>query len=102
MIIINTTFVIEAPLCKEVLEWIRNSYVASAVHSHALEKMTVITKILNHQEDGSESYAVHIWFNSMEDAINWDNRLGSKLRAKIAERWGQRALAFHTYMEVTE
>lgn len=102
MIIINTTFVIEPSVKKDVLDWIRNTYIASAIHSQAVEKMTIITKILNQQDDLSESFAVHLWFDTLNQAMEWDNRLGTRLRAILSERWGQKALAFHTFMEVTE
>lgn len=102
MIIINTTFITELSVREEVLDWIRNTYVASAAHSHSLDSLTIITKILTRPDDNSESYAVHLWFETMEIASDWDNRLGSRLREKLNERWGGKAMAFHTYMEVTE
>lgn len=102
MTIINTTFILHPALRHEVLAWIKSSYVASAVHSQALEQRTVITKIVSHPDDDSESYAVHLWFHTMSQAVEWDERLGEKLRKKITVRWGQKVLAFHTYMEVVE
>lgn len=86
----------------EVLDWIRETYVSSAVHCHALDRLTIVTRILSRPDDHSESYAVHLWFENMEQASHWDNKLGSRLRAKLNERWGEKAIAFHTYMEVTE
>lgn len=102
MTIINTTFIIDPTLRHEVLTWIKNTYIASAVHSNALEQMTVTTKILSHSDDDTEGYAVHLWFDTMSQAADWDSRIGEKLRKKIVGRWGQKALAFHTYLEVIE
>ena len=102
MTIINTTFIIDPSLRHDVLAWIKNTYIASAIHSQALEQKTIMTKILSHPEDGSECYALHLCFDSLSQATDWDTRLGEKLRKKITERWGQQALAFHTYMEVIE
>lgn len=102
MTIINTTFIIDSTLSHEVLAWIKNTYIASAIHSQALEQKIIMTKILGHTDDNSESYAVHICFDTMLQAADWDTRLGEKLRKKITERWGQKALAFHTYMKVIE
>lgn len=102
MTIINTTFIIDPTLRHEVLSWIKNTYIASAVHSNALDQMTVTTKILSRSDDGSEGYAVHLWFDTMSQAADWDSRIGEKLRKKIVGRWGQKALSFHTYLEVIE
>ncbi len=102
MTIINTTFIIEQTNVREVLDWIRKTYIASATRYHAVEGNTLLTKVLNQQDEDTQCYAVHLWFDSMEKANEWDSRLGSRLRAKLSERWGESALAFHTYMEVTE
>lgn len=101
MIIINTTFVTEKNLCNDLLQWIRDTYVSSAIYCNALRNKVLITKILNRIKDGSESFAVHLWFETIEEASDWDNKLGSRLRAKLQDHWGQKAMAFHTYMEVT-
>lgn len=102
MIILNTTFVIEPSLRNDVLDWIKHTYIASAIHSNALENRIVITKVLNLPEDESESYAVHLWFESLNMANDWNNRLGARLRTILSERWGQEVLAFHTFLEVIE
>lgn len=102
MIIINTTFVTDLSVRDEVLEWIRNTYILSAVHRHAIQSRTILTKILGGTEADTESYALHLWFETIELATDWDNRLGVRLRAKLNERWRDKAMAFHTYMEVTE
>lgn len=102
MVIINTTFVIQNLIRAEVLDWIKVIYIPSAVHCHALKSKTVITKILNSTDVDSESFAVHLWFETMEQALDWDKRFGCRLRSTLQNRWGDRAMAFHTYMEVTE
>lgn len=102
MTIINTTFIIEQSKVRDVLDWIKTTYIPSATHGHALKENTLLTRVLNQQDEDSQCYAVHLWFDSMEQATEWDIRLGSRLRTKLSERWGEKVLAFHTYMEVTE
>lgn len=102
MVIINTTFVIQNLIQVEVLDWIKAIYIPSAVHCRAQKDKTVITKILNSTDVDSESFAVHLWFETMEHALDWDKRFGSRLRSNLQKNWGDRAMAFHTYMGVTE
>lgn len=99
MFIINTTFVTQTNISCTVLDWIKSAYIASALHCGAITEHTFIAKVLAEISPDTASYAVHACFKDKEAAKKWCEGIGSSLRKKLSERWGEKAIAFHTYLE---
>ncbi|MCM1451608.1 MAG: DUF4286 family protein [Clostridium sp.] len=95
MIIINTTFVLDPSIADAALEWIRNTYAASAP-----QKAGMLARVLANEGEGA--YALHLSFPDMGQARDWDERLGAPLRHSIVKLWGEKALSFCTYLETVE
>lgn len=100
MIIVNTTFVLHGSVATEALEWVDRAYVASALHAGALPDRTLLTEILGKDSGEETSYALHVAFDSVERASAWAEGVGASLRSRASARWGDKALAFHTYLKV--
>lgn len=102
MVIVNTTFVMHPDVSNDVLAWIKSAYLASAIYCGAFAEHTFIAKILADISPDTISYAVHVGFEDKESAQKWCEGVGASLRRKLSERWGERAVAFHTYLEQVE
>ena len=92
MIIINTTFILDPSISAEALDWVKNTYAASAPKAPGM-----LAKIIANEQAGG--YALHLSFDSMEDALHWDRQHGLPLREKLFHFWGEKALSFCTFLE---
>lgn len=101
MIIVNTTFCLHTDIEHPILEWMRNVYLPSAIKCGAIGD-ELLTRIVSDEEDETCSYALHINFNTMEEARHWNEGVGQSLRQILNERWGEKALTFHTYLETID
>lgn len=102
MIIVNTTFVIHTDICGNVLEWIKTAYLTSALHCGAITNHTILAKVLVDVSPDSHTYAIHIGFDDLKSAEKWGEGTGASLRRILSDRWGERAVSFHTYLEPIE
>lgn len=100
MIILNTTFHIALPDVADVVAWIRKTYIPAALHSRLTSPL--LTRIIGTVADGCESYALHLHAPDFAAAEKWNRGPGASLRAILANRYGERALTFFTYLEVVE
>lgn len=102
MTIVNTTFVIHPGCEADILQWIRQTYDKSAVHAGAVAA-GMLTRVLTdaHGADCA-TYAMHNTFPDPASARKWNEGVGASLRHLLSQRWGERALTFHTYLEVVE
>lgn len=94
MIIVNTTFYVEASLEKEFVSWVKNTYIPGS----ALTRPSV-AKILGVVEEGMTAFAVRMYAPTIAAAEAWDNGQGALLRGMLAGKYGQRILHFTTMME---
>lgn len=102
MIIVNTTFVLHHDAADEIVAWMRDAYARSAARSGAVSPAMLTRILANACDDDNESYAMHITFPDMTTARKWNEGVAESLRALLSQRWGERALTFHTYLEVIE
>ena len=101
MTLLNTTFVIHAPLEPDFLKWVRQTYLHAAKEAGIFGTPT-IARILTRIEPDTESFAVQLTAHSHEDAQRWHDETAATLRDDLHSRWGQRMMFFTTYMEVME
>lgn len=101
MIILNTTFVIHAPLECEFLQWVRQVYLPSAYAAGVFGSPTV-ARVLTRIEPDTESIAVQLTAADQKEAARWHDETASLLRDDLHARWGDRMMFFTTFMEVLE
>lgn len=100
MIIYNTTFVVHPEVEAAALDWIKNTYKTAAISKGGAQG-AMLTRILAYADDAI-SYALHLEFDDIEAAENWDSGLGASFRKILATKWGDKVLTFQTYMEKVE
>ncbi|MCC8115445.1 MAG: DUF4286 family protein [Bacteroidales bacterium] len=101
MVIINTTFHVHTSVADDVLKWIKNTYQPSGLKHGALPN-PVLVRVLGHDQPDAASYATHLTFPDMETAQAWDKKEGELLRSQVLQRWGEKALPFHTFLDVID
>ena len=99
MIILNTTFVIHAPLETEFIKWVDEVYLPSAHAAGVFGKPTV-ARVLTRIEPETESIAVQLPADDQKRAEHWHDETASLLRDDLHARWGDRMMFFTTLMEV--
>ncbi len=95
MIIINTTFILDPSVAAEALAWVKDKYSAGIPDDRRL-----LTRIL--AEEAAGGYALHLTFDDMDAALAWDGTMGEPLRAELTGTWGEKALAFRTFLEAVK
>lgn len=95
--ILNTTFMLHPDIEDDVLQWIRDSYIACAIKCGARED-TMLARVLDANPDGA-AYALHIHFDNAADAAKWNDGTGQAMRAILARRFGDKALTFTSFLQ---
>ena len=98
MILINTTFYVEASADAEFRQWVRDSYLPSALSQEGFTR-PVFTRLMLEPQEGMTGYAVQITAADEDSSTRWHDGHGGELRASLCGRFGQRILFFTTYME---
>jgi len=99
MVILNTTFVTHESVRNDFLRWLREVYLVSARSSGFFGSPTV-ARVLTRLEPDTESIAVQLPANSLDDARRWHDETAAILRDDMHARWGERLMFFSTYMEL--
>lgn len=102
MTIINTTFIADKSVETDVLGWIRSTYIKSARRDDRTEYPHFVARVSEAPDPNTAVFAAHITFPDHEAARRWDEKFGSRLRLLAAQRWGEKALSFSTYLHVIE
>ena len=98
MILINTTFYVEASVEAPFLVWVREHYFPCALDDDTFARPFFARLMLEPQE-GMTGYAVQICAPTHEAAVAWHDGAAAELRGDLSSRFGQRILFFTTYME---
>lgn len=98
-IILNTTFVVHAPLEADFLKWVEEVYLPAAQGAGVFGTPTV-ARVLTQIEPDTLSIAVQLPAESLEEAQRWHDGSAALLRDDLRARWGERTMHFTTPMEV--
>jgi len=96
MFVVNTSFHLLASISAEFVQWVRECYLPSA---QAVGK-PLFLKILTDMSPETAAYCVQLEVDNLEAAMTWHDGEGSRLRASLTERFGERAVYFTTCMEI--
>ena len=100
MILYNTSFHVDESIENDFLVWLKTE----AIESHRTFGMTdpMLAKLLTSVGEGCSSFALH--FHACDHSVvnRWERDGQPGLFAAMNKRWGQRALAVSTTMEVVD
>lgn len=97
MIVVNTTFHVEAAVEREWVAWIHATYLAIAASTGIIFSPLFLR--IRSQVEGGVAYAVQMQTESESDAERWLDEMQPKLLAEMYSHWGERVLYFTTVMD---
>ncbi|MBC7863177.1 MAG: DUF4286 family protein [Bacteroidia bacterium] len=100
MFIYNVTVNIEDSVKTEWIEWMRAKHIPDVIAtgcflSHRICKLLAV-------EDQGATYCIQYFFNTMEDLNRYQEQHAPRLQKDHMEKYGSKAVAFRTLMEVVE
>ncbi len=102
MIVYNTTFHADPSVAGELLQWLRDEYIKSALATGIFSSHMLCRLMLPPSPDGCDvsSFALHLKAESPEAVAQWTSHDElSRLESDMHRRWGEKALFFSTMME---
>jgi hypothetical protein len=95
-VIYNVTMAVSQDVEQEWVDWMRKTHIPEVLATNMFTKAQ-FTKLMHEQ-----SYAVQYYAKSMEDYQYYIDHFSGQLREKTAKKYGDKALAFRTLLEVIE
>ncbi len=100
MILYNTSFHIDSTIESDFLSWLKSAVIeqslANGFHS------PVLSRLLTAVEPGCSSFALHFQADDQSVVERWESEGRRKIMEDMFNRWGERALAFSTPMEILD
>jgi hypothetical protein len=100
MYIYNVTVNTESSISEEWLEWMRSKHIPDVLASGCFISHR-LCRLLNVEDEG-KTFCVQYFYAKPEDLEHYQKNFAKKLQAEHAEKFGNRALAFRTLMEIVE
>lgn len=98
MIIHNITYCVDKTLAPAFLQWLREEYIPRA-ESAGLE-VQALARVMAAADPAADSYALQLLAQGLGDVKRWTQGTGAELHRHMAARWGQRAVAFATNLQL--
>ncbi len=100
MILYNTSFHIDSSIEREFIDWLKTEAVEA--HLGYGMKDPMLARLLTSVAEGCSSFALHVYADSDETVCRWEGEGRPGLLELMNKRWGERALAFSTAMEIVD
>ena len=101
MILINTTFVLHAPIEPDFLAWVKNIYLP-AIESSGLFGTPTVARVETRIEPETESIAIQLPATDAGAAAQWLDKTAAPLHNSLHSRWGDRLMFFTTHLTPLE
>ncbi len=100
MIIYNVTVTVEEDIKEDWLHWMRNKHIPEMMSCGIFIK-SQIKKVIT-QRDSENTFAIAYTCSSMKDLHQYQINFSDNLQKEHIARYGDKAVAFRTVMEVIE
>ncbi|GHM99894.1 hypothetical protein WSM22_13840 [Cytophagales bacterium WSM2-2] len=94
----NVTFGIDKEIEQEWFAWIKQYYLPKAMESGAFTTYKIY-KVLTHEDEGSISYSIQYFSDSIEKIVHYLNNDGKVLVEEHRQRFKDRHVAFNTLLQ---
>ncbi len=98
MIVYNVTVTVKDEIAEEWVKWIQNEHAQDVLDTKCFHKYELF-QILEHQDDGVQSYAVKYYTEAIEDYERYVEKHAETLISKGFEKFGDQFIAFRTLMK---
>ena len=100
LIIYNVTVSVDKSIVKDWLNWMRNDHIPEIISTKIFNKAQ-INRVITENDSGN-TFAVSYSCKSMKDLHNYQVNYAPLLQKKHLKKFGDKALAFRTIMEVID
>ncbi|TAF67552.1 MAG: DUF4286 family protein [Cytophagales bacterium] len=102
MVIYNVTVSVDADIEQEWSAWMRSTHIGEVMATGLFVKYQLLKMVEDPENTAGVTYAVQYYLNNLEDFLNYSQNYAPALQAKTREKYGDKALAFRTLLEVIE
>lgn len=99
MIIYNVTINVETQIADQWLEWMKNTHIPEVMQTNLFEKYTLL-KLLNEEYTENPTFAIQYFTKTKENIDNYLKNFAPTLRQKTEQKYGDKVMAFRTFLEV--
>ncbi|MDX5421554.1 MAG: DUF4286 family protein [Hymenobacteraceae bacterium] len=99
MILYNVTVNVEHSVADEWLQWMKETHIPEVMGTGFFLR-NQICRLVNEIDNGGTTYAVQYYCRSLVDLEEYQRDHAPELQEKHLKRYGERALAFRTVLEV--
>jgi hypothetical protein len=100
MIVYNVTVSVEESIKKDWLTWMQDVHIPEVMATGIFSKSTINRVIV--QGDSDSTFAIAYTCKTMKDLHQYQVKFSHELQQKHAARYGAKAVAFRTLMEVIQ
>jgi hypothetical protein len=100
MIVYNVTVSVEESIKKDWLKWMQDVHIPEVMATGIFSKSTINRVIV--QGDSDSTFAIAYTCKTMKDLHQYQVKFSPELQQKHAARYGAKAVAFRTLMEVIQ
>ena len=100
MIIYNVTVSVEKSIITDWLNWMQQVHIPEVMATGIFSKSQINRVMV--QGDSGDTYAIAYTCESMKDLHQYQVKFAAELQKKHVARYGEKAVAFRTLMEVVQ
>ncbi len=101
MVILNTTYSVEAASQEEWLNWLQTDFYAFLEKTGMVQKK-VLTRIIGGQQGGSFSYSLQLYMDGAAVYQEYEKNYLPQAEALLIHKFGTHVLSFATLLKVIE
>jgi hypothetical protein len=98
-IIYNVTVKVDKSIADAWLQWMIAEQAPKIIATKCFTKFTML-KLLEHDDEESNTYAVQFFSNTIEDYQRYLDLFALNFSKESFDKWGERFIAFSTVMQV--
>jgi hypothetical protein len=98
-IIYNITVKVDKSIADAWLQWMITEHAPEIIATNCFTKFTML-KVLEHDDEESNTYAVQFFSNDIEDYQRYLDLFVHNFSKESFAKWGERFIAFSTIMQV--
>lgn len=101
MILYNITFTVNNEIEEDFVNWMKETHIPD-IFATGLFIEHKFFRLLNSPDDQVTNYSLQFYAESTKKLIEYEGRFAHALRYETQARYGQKALAFRTLMELVK
>jgi Domain of unknown function (DUF4286) len=101
MIIYNVTIKVDHSIAEAWLQWMKEEHI-SDVKSTGCFFQAVLLRLLEVDETDGPTYAIQYHANSKANYNMYISQYAEEMRKKVADKWGQKVVAFRSVLQVVD